>query len=67
MKKEKVYCIYKIKKDINNKIISDNIIAEFDSLQEVSNFLGVKKNNLKSYISKKVLINNIFEVLKMEV
>lgn len=58
-KKIKVYNIYV--NDIENNDIK--LLTQFDSLEEVEKYLNIKKSTLKSMITRKQLINNLFYVI----
>lgn len=58
-KKIKVYNIYF--NDIENNDIK--LLTQFDSLEQVEKYLDIKKNTLKSMITRKQLINNLYYII----
>ena len=58
-KKIKVYNIYM--NDTKNNDIK--LLTQFDSLEEVEKYLEIKKSTLKSMITRKQLINNLFYII----
>ena len=58
-KKIKVYNVYI--NDIKNNDIK--LLTQFDSLEQVEKYLNIKKSTLKSMITRKQLINNLFYVI----
>lgn len=58
-KKIKVYNVYM--NDIKNNDIK--LLTQFDSLEQVEKYLNIKKSTLKSMITRKQLIDNLFYVI----
>ena len=58
-KKIKVYNIY-FNDTRNNDL---KLLTQFDKLEEVEKYLNIKKSTLKSMITRKQLIDNLFYVI----
>ena len=58
-KKIKVYNIYF--NDIKNNDIK--LLTQFDKLEEVEKYLNIKKSTLKSMISRRQLVDNLYYII----
>ena len=58
-KKIKVYNVY-FNDTRNNDL---KLLTQFDKLEEVEKYLNIKKSTLKSMITRKQLIDNLFYVI----
>ena len=58
-KKIKVYNIY-INDMENNDI---KLLTQFDKLEEVEKYLNIKKSTLKSMISRRQLVDNLYYII----
>ena len=64
--KDYCYCVYMVKTNKDGKRILELNKGAFDSLKEVGDYLGIKGDYLRSYISRKDLIKGLYEVVKVD-